>query len=153
MIEIPLNLIIDSIEDCCFIHFKDIKFPSKAPAHYYFVIPSNEASKVFYIISMITTKVEENLYYYQKTPTPKAAQSLVRLKKGSFKFIVDESAINCNMAEKLTKGDLLRKIDKNIGIEVMKRKIDAALKEKIISAIMNSPLVTPALKSTLKTIS
>jgi len=153
LIDFPSSFVVESIHDCCFIRFKDVKHAPTAPHHYYFVIPSNEMSEVLYIISIVTSRFENRLYFYQKTPNPKATESLVRLEKGSFGFVTKESAINCNAAEKLTKTDLLRRIDKNVGMKIEEPNIEIDLKEKIISAIMNSPLVAPALKSTLKTIS
>lgn len=149
MIDLPLDFVIESIADCCFIRFKDINHSPDAPPHYYFLIPSNDASNSVYIISIVTSKFEKRLYYYQNTPNPKATQSLVRLEKGAFSFITKESAIDCNKAEKLTKRDLLKRIDKNTGMTIEKHGIESDLKEKIVYAIMNSPLVPPVLKSYL----
>jgi len=147
--DLPTKLVIESIVDCCFIHFKDTKHSPTAPPHYYFVISSNRVSEVLYLISMVTSQFEKRLYYYQNTPNPHATQSLVRLEPGSFKFIVKESAVDCNTVEQLTKDDFLKRIDKDVGVNIKERNISTDFKQRIITAILNSPIVAPALKALL----
>lgn len=147
MIKFPLDFIIDSINDCCFIYFKDTKHLPDAPPHFYFLIPIKEDPENVYLISIVTSQFEKRLYYYQKAPNKKAAQSLVRLEKGIFDFITRESAIDCNAVEKLNKNDLLKRIDKNIGLVMKEHNIDIDFLNKIIGAIKNSPLVPPDIKS------
>lgn len=115
MIEFPLNFIIDSINNCCFVYFKDIKHSPDAPPHFYFLIPIEEDPESLYLIAIVTSQFEKRLYFYQNAPNKKAAQSLVRLEKGVFDFITRESAIDCNAVEKLTKNDLLKRISTGVG--------------------------------------
>lgn len=115
MLEFPLNFIIDSINNCCFVYFKDIKHSPDAPPHFYFLIPIEEDPESLYLIAIVTSQFEKRLYFYQNAPNKKAAQSLVRLEKGVFDFITRESAIDCNAVEKLTKNDLLKRISTGVG--------------------------------------
>ena len=152
MICLPSNLVIDSIANCCFVHFKDVNHDVSSPPHYYLVLPSTGTHGNLYLVSIVTSKFEKRLHYYNRTPTPKAAQSLVRLEKGCLSFITNESAIDCNKTERLTKKDFIRKIDKNIGVKIPERSVDPNLIKSVVTAIQNSPLIAPSLKVDLNSL-
>lgn len=77
------------------------------------------------------------------------AQSLVRLEPGKLAFIIKESAVDCNKVEQLTIDEFLKRVDRDVGITIEERNIAPELKERIIDAIRNSPMVAPAIKALL----
>jgi hypothetical protein len=143
VIDIPPDVILRSINDWCVIHFKDNYHRLEAPSHWYFTIPINPGS--LFTLCIITSQVQRRLHYYERID-PKAAQSLVRLEANSFPFITKESLIDCNKAELLSIEELTKRIDHKIGLNLETQVIDTKLREKILKAILNSPLIPPAIK-------
>lgn len=143
MIDIPPEVILRSISDWCVIRFKDNYHSLEAPPHWYFTIPINPGS--LFTLCIITSQVHSRLYYYESFD-PKAARSLVRLETNVFPFIKKESLVDCNIAELLSVEELTKRIDIKIGLILEPQDIDNELKEKILKAILNSPLIPPAIK-------
>ncbi len=143
MIEFPPQAILQLINDWAILHFKDRTHAKEAPPHWYFTIPVDPGKQ--FVLCITTSRVTKKLNYYQSI-NPKAARSLVRLEDQSFSFIREESLINCNNAEKLSLPELLRRIDPKVGLRKESDQIPKALRSKILSAIYNSPLISPAIK-------
>jgi hypothetical protein len=143
MIEMPPDAILRAIKDWCIIHFKDNEHNLDAPSHWYFTIPINPGS--LFTLCIITSKVDTRLNYYERI-NPKAAQSLVRLEVDSLPFIKRESLIDCNKAEMLSIEELIKRIDRKIGLNLESQVIDTELKERIVKGILNSPLIPAAIK-------
>jgi hypothetical protein len=96
----------------------------------------------------MTSQVEKRAYYYQKI-NPKAAQSLVRLEARRFPFLPKESLIDCNATELLSIEELKKRINQERGLNIESQQIPSDLKKRINAAIINSPLVSPAIKKHL----
>jgi len=146
VIQIPPRVVLQSLQDWCILHFKDISHDPTAPSHWYFTIPINPGA--LFVLCIITSQVEKRVYYYQKI-NPKAAQSLVRLEARSFSFLPKESLIDCNKTELLTIEEIERRIKKDVGLDIENPEIPSALKQKIKAAIINSPLVPKSIKKHL----
>lgn len=143
MIEIPPEAILRCINDWCIIHFKDNCHTPEAPSHWYFTIPINPGS--LFTLCIVTSQAHTRLYYYEKS-NPRAAQALVRLEADSFPFIKKESLIDCNKAELLSIEELINRVDQKIGLTREPQVIDTELRERIVKGILNSPLISAAIK-------
>jgi hypothetical protein len=81
----------------------------------------------------------------------KALDSLVTLDNSVFECITKPCVINCNNAEILTHQELTLRIDPRTGIKTREtdNKFENELKEKIILAIYQSPIVKGYIKTAL----
>jgi hypothetical protein len=144
--KVPVRVALQSIQDWCVLHFKDVTHDRAAPPHWFLTIPVNPGT--LFLLCIITSQVEKRAYYYQKI-NPKAAQSLVRLEARRFPFLLKESLIDCNAIELLSIEELEKKVNRERGLNIEAQQIPSELKKRIKSAIINSPLVSPAIKKHL----
>ncbi|MBI3584763.1 MAG: hypothetical protein HY096_12580 [Nitrospinae bacterium] len=144
--ELPPKILIDSINDWCICHYKDKTFNSDAPSHFYTVIPVENNKKL--IKCIITSKIDKKKKYYNAS-RPEAVKSLIFINIDTFKFLTEESVIDCNRAELISKEDLAEEIDRSHGFKIISRDFPDNLKEKVIQAIKNSPLVRNHIKKLL----
>ena len=142
----PIRVALQSIQDWCVLHFKDATHDRAAPPHWFLTIPVNPGA--LFLLCIITSQVEKRAYYYQKI-NPKAARSLVRLEARGFPFLLKESLIDCNAIELLSIEELEKKVNRERGMNIEAQQIPSELKKRIKSAIINSPLVSPAIKKHL----
>ena len=146
MNKVPVRVALLSIQDWCVLHFKDVTHDRAAPAHWFLTIPVNPGA--LFLLCIITSQVEKRVHYYHKI-NPKAAQSVVRLEARRFSFLPKESLIDCNAAELLSIEELEKRVNRGKGLKIEAQQIPAELKKRIKSAIINSPLVSPAIKMQL----
>jgi hypothetical protein len=144
--KVPVRVALQSIQDWCVVHFKDVTHDRAAPPHWFLTIPINPGA--LFLLCIITSQVEKRAYFYQKI-NPKAARSLVRIEARSFPFLPKESPINCNAAELLSIEELEKRVNQEKGLKIEGQQIPADLKKRIKAAIINSPLVSPAIKKHL----
>ncbi len=141
-----IKVALQSLQDWRVLHFKDVTHDRAAPPHWFLTIPLNPGA--LFLLCIITSQVEKRAYYYQKI-NPKAAQSLVRLEALRFPFLLKESLIDCNATELLSIEELEKRVNHEKGLNIETQQIPSELKQRIKSAIINSPLVSPATKKHL----
>ena len=146
MNKVPVRVALQSIQDWCVLHFKDVTHDRAAPPHWFLTIPVNPGA--LFLLCIITSQVEKRAYYYQKI-NPKAAQSLVRLEARGFPFLLKASLIDCNATELLSIEELEKRVNHERGLNIETQEIPSELKQRIKSAIINSPLVSPIIKKHL----
>lgn len=146
MSKVTVKVALQSIQDWCVLHFKDFTHDRAAPPHWFLTIPVNPGT--LFLLCIITSQVEKRAYFYQKI-NPKAARSLVRIEARSFPFLTKESLIDCNATELLSIEELEKRVNRERGLDVESQQIPSELKKRIKSAIINSPLVSPAIKKHL----
>jgi len=144
--KVPVRVALQSIQDWCVVHFKDVTHDRAAPPHWFLTIPINPGA--LFLLCIITSQVEKRLHYYHKM-NPKAAQSLVRLEARRFPFLPKESLIDCNATELLSIEELEKKVNRERGLNIEAQQIPSDLKKRIKAAIIISPLVSPAIKKHL----
>jgi hypothetical protein len=142
----PIKVALQSLQDWRVLRFKDVTHDRAAPPHWFLTIPLNPGS--LFLLCIITSQVEKRAYYYQKI-NPKAAQSLVRLEARGFPFLLKESLIDCNATELLSIEELEKRVNHERGLNIETQEIPSELKQRIKSAIINSPLVSPIIKKHL----
>ena len=146
-ITLPPSVQINAINDPCVCHFKDKKHRPEGPPHFYVIIPVNATSDL--VLTMITSQVESRTVYY--SGNPRAYASLVAVRKSDLPFLsIDPSLIDCNNAELVPKSELPKKFDPKHGFEMKMPTVPEELKQRIITAIHNSPVVKPIIKRLLK---
>ena len=97
---------------------------------------------------MITSQVASTTAYYSNRPD--AYASLISVGKSELPFLsVDPSLINCNNVELVPKAELSKKFDPAHGFEMKLPVVPDSLKNKIVAAINNSPIVKPIIKKLL----
>lgn len=146
MNKVPVRVALQSIQDWCVLHFKDVTHDRAAPPHWFLTIPINPGA--LFLLCIITSQVEKRLHYYQKI-NPKAAQSLVRLEARRFSFLSKESLIDCNATELLSIEELEKRVNRERGLNIEPQQIPSELKKRIKTGLINSPLVSPAIKKQL----
>ena len=146
MNKVPVRVALQSIQDWCVLHFKDVTHDRAAPPHWFLTIPVNPGA--LFLLCIITSQVEKRAYYYQKI-NPRAAQSLVRLEAHRFPFLSKENIIDCNVTELLSIEELEKKVNRERGLNIEAQQMPSELKKRIKSAIINSPLVSPIIKKHL----
>jgi hypothetical protein len=129
-------------------HFKDIRHASDAPAHFRVVISLKNGTSL--VLCIITTQMVKLERMYSGT-NDKALDSLVPLDNSIFQCITRPCVINCNNAELLTHQELTLRIDPRTGIKTREtdNKFENELKEKILIAVHQSPIVKDYIKSAL----
>lgn len=146
--DLPVRALLSGIRDFCIFYFKDIKHAKDAPPHFYVVFPVKGGSGIIFII--ITSQVERQTAYYKRA-NAKAIRSLVSVDKNAFPFLKKEkSVIDCNQAELITKEELTKRIDSNFPCRRKPQSVPPNLKADINSAIIQSPLIAPAIKRLIK---
>ena len=139
-IQLPIQL--KKIDDFCIVRFQD-KTLQNPDLHWYVLIP---AGLSHFLIAMITSHGVKRAKYYRGTPQAKAVGSLVRINNNDFGFLKRDSVIECNYTEYLDIQEIIHRIEEEKGFKIEKEKVPAYLKKKIVSAINNSPLVSPLIR-------
>ncbi len=93
--------------------------------------------------------MESRIKYYQRT-NKRAVPCLVSVDKNDLHFLKKESIIECNQPNLVRKKDFGRIVDPDQKCKVIMRDISSDLKEKILKAINDSPIVKPFIKKLLK---
>ncbi len=146
--QLPDELIIDFLTDFCICRFKDKRHFSEAPPHHYVSVPINDQSSL--LLAIFTSQLEKKSKYYQQT-NKAALSSLEPVDQTILAFLKKPTIIDCNQAELIRKEELIhRRIDPKNGIEVVMSDIPADLKNKIVIAIKNSPLIKPYIKKLIR---
>jgi hypothetical protein len=145
-IPIPPSIQIGAIALPCVCHFKDKQHRPESPPHFYVIIPVNSAIDL--VLTMITCQVQNKIDYYTRTNAV-AVSSLVAVDRVDFQFLNRSSLIDCNSVELVPKAELSKKYDPAHGFEMKLPFVPDALKNKIVAAIKNSPLVKPIIKKLL----
>jgi hypothetical protein len=129
-------------------HFKDIRHTPDAPAHFHVVISLKNGHSL--VLCIITSQMQKLEKLYSGI-NDKALDSLVTLDNSVFECITKPCVINCNNAEILTHQELTLRIDPRTGIKTREtdNKFENELKEKIILAIYQSPIVKGYIKTAL----
>ena len=145
-IPIPPSILINTIVTPCVCHFKDKRHRPEGPPHFYVIIPVNAATDL--VLTMITSQIASTTAYYSNNPD--AYASLVAAGKSDLPFLpVDPSLINCNNVELVAKVELLKRCAPAHGFEMKTPTVPDKLKDRIITAINNSPVVKPIIKKLL----
>jgi len=142
-VDLPLNLIIESLTGFCVCYFKDKRHAPESPPHYYVTVPITDDTSL--LLCIITSQVEKKMWYYRNVNVS-AISSLVLVDQSSLPFLTKESFIDCNKAELIEKNELIKIVDSKPSLEIKTRDVPDELKRKIISAINKSPLVSPFIK-------
>ena len=150
-IQFPLSTKIDTLKASGFslIRFKHVKHVSSHDPHYFIVVPNSQAS-THIVISVITSRIEKLNSYYMRTNKPQAVDSLVWINNQDFSFLnTDGCVINCNDTDLYTYKEFEGKIDNPEEFEIKARDeaFSPDLKQKIIAAIKNSPIVLPRIRA------
>ena len=147
--DLPPEVLLNSIRDYCVIYFKDRQHRQDAPPHFYLTFPIKDDLSL--IICLITSQVEKQSEYYRRTNT-KAEQCLIQVSNDIFAFLDrrKKSVIDCNRAELLSKEELKKRIDPKFPLEIKERKVPSYLKKEIGSAIIQSPLISKIIRDLIK---
>ena len=97
---------------------------------------------------MITSQVQSKIDYYTRINAV-AVTSLVAVSRTDLHFLNRPSLIDCNIVELVPKAELSKKYDPAHGFEMKLPVVPEALKNKIVAAITNSPIVKPIIKKLL----
>ena len=101
------------------------------------------------MLCFITSQIENKAWYYHKIN--EAAEScLVRVGKNDLSFLKKASVIDCNQPILIHKNKFSKIIDPDHKFEVVTRNIPKEIKEKIVKAIKDSPIVKPFIKKLIK---
>lgn len=145
--EIPLNLIAQSLDGFCVCYFKHIDFDQAAPPHFYVTVPINDDASL--LLCIITSQIENKIWYYHRKDTDEAISCLIQVNSNDFSFLNRDSVIDCNQPTLIYKNDLGKIVDQKHGFQIIKRGMPVEIQEKILKAIIDSPLVKPVIKKIL----
>jgi hypothetical protein len=152
-VNIPPEIVLNSIDDFSILFFKDTSHEVTAPPHFWVIFPVSPVLR--FSISIITSKVEKRKSYYSRVSS-KAVTALVEIGNDVFSFLDRDkkSIIDCNRMELLSKEELKKKIDPAgpCEIKTIKEKFPPFLKKNIFCAINQSPLISPDIKKVIKSI-
>jgi hypothetical protein len=146
-VDLPPNYIAKTLTGFCVCHFKNTKHAPDALPHYHMTVPISDDSSL--LLCVITSQVENKLWYYRKT-SEKALSCLVRVDKSNLSFLKRESIIECNQPLLIRKNEFDKIVDSNYKLKVVLRDIPSDIKEKIVKAIKDSPIVKPFIKKLIK---
>jgi hypothetical protein len=145
--DLPLNLIAESIVESCICLFRNIKHTEADFPHYHIVIPSKENDCL--VLCHITKQIEKRMWYYRRIGKTEAIDCLVKIDSTTFDFLTTASVIECNQAEITHKKAFASIVHPSHSCQVITRNIPVELEEKIRQAILQSPLVKPFIKNAL----
>lgn len=147
--QIPPKLILNSITDFCVLFFKDKTHLDDAPPHFYLTFPINKNSSL--IICIFTSKTRKRRDYYNAV-NKKAVDCLITVNNDIFEFLnKEDSVIDCNKAELLSKEELINRINiKGYDCDIKTRKVPGFIKKDVKTAIIRSPLTEKRLKKIIK---
>jgi hypothetical protein len=138
--ELPPEVLLNSINDFCILCFKDSRHDENAPPHFYVTFPTKDEFSL--IICIITSQVAKREDYYKATNS-KALEALIYIDNNTFNFLYKKSVIDCNKAELITKNKLKKYIHSSAPCKMAAQTIPIPLKQEIVNAIIHSPLVPP----------
>ena len=141
--EFPPEYIASTLTDFCVCYFRNSTHDSEAPPHYHITIPVSDDTCL--LLCVITSQVENKAWYYQKT-NKEALSSLVSLSKRNLSFLRKNSLIDCNHPVLVHKNKFSKLVDPDHKFKVVARDIPEEVKEKIVTAIKDSPIVKPFIK-------
>ena len=146
--DLPPEVLLNSITDFCVIYFKDKQHIKDAPPHFYVTFPIKDDLTL--IICIITSQVKTQREYYGRV-NPKAGNCLIPV-TNIFSFLDRDkkSVIDCNKAELLSKEELRKRIASDVPLKIKERTIPSYLKRDVRSAIIQSPLIAPYVKRFIK---
>lgn len=129
--------------------FKDVTHAIDAPPHFYLTFPVTEDSTL--IICIFASQIDKKKNYYNRA-NKKAVDCLLTVNNAIFEFLSGEdSVIDCNRAELLSKEELRMRIDtRHHDCEIKTRSVPNSIKKEAISAIIRSPLVDGRLKKIIR---
>lgn len=90
--EIPPEVIANSLSGFCICYFKNATHDPEAPPHYHVTIPISDDSSL--LLCIVTSQVDNKAWYYKKT-NDNALASLVIVNKANLSFLKKESVIDC----------------------------------------------------------
>jgi hypothetical protein len=79
--DLPPEVLLNSINDFCILYFKDVNHAKEAPPHFYVAFPINDGLNL--IICIITSQIGSKRKYYKRT-NPKAIKSLIPINSNIF---------------------------------------------------------------------
>jgi hypothetical protein len=128
--DLPPEVLPNSIKDFCILFFKDVKHAQEAPPHFYVTFPIKDDLNL--IICVISFQIESRERHYKRT-NPKGIKSLVPIDNSIFSFLDrnKESIIDGNQSEFLSKEELKKRIDPKGPCEVKEGKIPSYLKRGV----------------------
>lgn len=146
---LPPKLVLDSIDDFCVLFFKDVTHTIDAPPHFYLTFPVTKDSTL--IICIFTSQIDKNKNYYNRA-NKKAVDCLLTVNNAIFEFLTEEdSVIDCNRAELLSKEELRMRIDtRHHDCEIKTRTVPDFIRKDVMSAIIRSPLIDGKLKKIIR---
>ncbi len=145
--EIPPEVIANSLSGFCICYFKNATHDPEAPPHYHVTIPISDDSSL--LLCIVTSQVENKAWYYKKT-NANALASLVTANKSSLSFLKKESIIDCNQPLHVHKSKFDKIVDPDHNFKVVSRNIPDDLKKRIVDAVKASPIVKPFIKKMVK---
>jgi hypothetical protein len=145
--DLPLNLIAESIVESCVCLFRNINHTEAKFPHYHIVIPSRENN--YLVLCYITKQVEKRIWYYRRFDKTEAINCLVKVDRSDFDFLTAESIVECNQAEITHKKAFASIIHPSYGCQVITRNIPTELDKKIRDAIQQSPVVKSFIKTAI----
>lgn len=153
MIKIPfkiqLKFELSEIQGYRVAWFQDNTLQNPGP-HWYVLIRIKNTDD--FLVTIITSQIENRLNYYKNTNQSKAARCLVKISNNELSFLHKEknSAINCNETKLLSVTELVHLIDEEQGFNAEKEKVPTYLKKEIVSAINQSPLQPKKIRNLAK---
>jgi hypothetical protein len=154
MMDVPLKIqiqvILNEIKEWSIIWFQDNSLQYPSP-HWYIIVPTSDPS--YFFLNMITSQREERFEYYRRTRQSKAAKCLVNVGNNEFPFLKPHitSVIDCNQSAHLSIEEIIHRVDEPTGFNYCKEeKVPSYLKKDIISSIVHSPLIRPAIQEIAK---
>ncbi len=145
--DFPPETIAKTLSGFCICHFKNSNHAPEAPSHYYVTVPISDDSSLLFCF--VTSQIENRSWHYNKT-NKDALASLVGVNKSILSFLKKDSFIDCNQPTLVRKLDFGKIVDSDHKFEVVTRDIPAGLRQKIVKAIKDSPIVKPFIKKLIK---
>ncbi|MFV1951913.1 MAG: hypothetical protein ACC630_08185 [Nitrospinota bacterium] len=147
MVEFPLDFIARTLSGFCVCYFKNATHDADAPPHFHITIPINDDASL--LLCIITSQAESRIKYYKKT-SEAAISSLLEVNNNDLSFLKKGSIVECNQPVLIHKQKFGKIVDPDHKFKVVSRDIPADIKEKIVKAIKDSPIVKPFIKKLIK---
>lgn len=145
--DFPPNYIANTLSGFSVCYFKNTTHEPEAPPHYHITVPITDES--YLLLCVMTSQVENIAWYYHKT-NEEAESCLVLVNKHDFHFLKKDSIIDCNQPVLEYKNKFEKLVDPDHKLEVITRDIPDDVKERIVKAIKDSPIVKPFIKKLIK---
>ncbi len=146
--DLPLNLIIDNIEDSFksskVYLFKNKTYDTNSPSHFHIALSTKDSKYI--VLSMITSQVDKKIKYYNLI-NKDLLKSVLPISNNDINIIDKDSCIDCNQPMYLTIEELFALVEDKI--EFIDIHIDSNLKNKIVKAIKGSDMIRDEIKENL----